>query len=175
MAEEKTMQEEMNEEWMNLAVSNIHKLLPKHIMDHINAVLPQILNIVKIGIKKNIVVTAKSLGNDKMFIEMNFPHTLKDGSTLIVPTMFKIDKRQIGPSVLNEATGDYEFMLKDGEAPELTFSLLTLVEKIDKYDKMEDLIKDVKNGNFITIKDMHITDYNPKVESPEQKQIETPK
>lgn len=174
MSTEKTMQEEMNEEWMNLAVKNIHKLLPSHIMDHINAVLPQILNIVKIGIKKNIKSTADSLGNNKMFIEMNFPYQLKDGSILMVPALFRIDKSQIGPSEFDPATGNYEFKLKDGEVPEIQFSLMTLIEKIDKYERMEDLIIDVKNGNFLSIKDMN---YNPKaeVENNQQKQIDTPK
>lgn len=164
----------MNDEWMELAIDNINKLLPEHVMSHINAVLPKILNIVKIGIKKNIKATAEHLGDDKMFIEMNFPYVLNTGETIMVPSMFKIDKKQIGPSEFNEETQCYEFRLKDGEVPEIQFSLMTLVEKLDKYDKMEDLIKDVKNGTFITINDMN---YHPKdnnIASTEQKQISAP-
>lgn len=231
MAEEKTMQQEMNDEFTKLAFNNIQKLLPQHILDHINAVLPQILSIVKTLIKKNIKPTAESLGNDKIFMEMNIPYILPDKSTIMVPALFKIDKRQLGPSTYsikinnqkgakvyvphnnNFATFDkavsfqtvldvigsayynghtlhqtsegwilnsdveisnYQLNLKDGEVPEITFSLMTLIEKIDKYDKMEDLIKDVREGKFISLNDMHYNDYKPKVESPEQKQIEPP-
>lgn len=171
MAEQKTMRDEMNDEWMELALENINKLLPEHVMSHINAVLPKILGIVKIAIKKNIKNTAEYLGDDKMFIEMNFPYVFPNGDTIMVPSMFKIDKRQIGPSVYNEATGCYDFALKEGEVPEIQFSLMTLVEKIDKYDKMEDLIKDVKDGTFITIDEIKYTPKDHNIAATEQKQI----
>ena len=94
----KTMQEEMSDEWTDLAIANIGKLIPQEWMPRINEILPKVLNMLKIGIKKNIVTTAESLGNTKMMITMNFPHNLADGSTIMVPTLIKVDKSQLGPS-----------------------------------------------------------------------------
>lgn len=229
---EKTMNEEMNDEVFDLAVQNIHKLIPEEWMPRINEILPKILNIVKIGINKNIKTTAEGLGDTKMMICMNFPHSLQDGSTMMVPTMFKIDKNQIGRSmwsikvtnkegasvflpannsfaasdkvipfgkvleVIGSATysgyslhqiaegwildadvqaGNYEFGLKDGAVPEVTFSMLTLAQKLNSYKSIETLIKDLKDGNFITLKDMGYAGDQKQVLTTEQKQIEQPK
>lgn len=168
------MQEEMNDEIMDLAIENIHKLIPEEWMPRINEILPKVLNIVKIGIKKNIKQSAEQLGNNKMFIMMNFPHQLQDGSTIMVPSMFRIDKSQLGPSRFNEQTGNYELDLKPGEVPELTFSMLTLAEKINSYETIEQLIKDMKEGTFMTLKDINYTgDKSKAVEAPQKKQIES--
>lgn len=169
MSKDVSMSEEMNDEWMELAVQNIHKLIPEEWMPRINEILPKILNIVKIGIKKNIKQTAESLGNGKICIMMNMPHALPDNNIMMVPTFFRIDKRQLGPSEYNETTGMYELMLRKGEVPEATFSMLTLAERLNAYDKIEDLIKDVKNGQFLSLKDFHYTGDQSK---PQQKQIE---
>lgn len=155
MSSEKTMQEEMNEEWMDLAMSNIHKLIPKEWMPRINEILPKILNVAKIGIKKSIKSSAEQLGNTKMLIEMNMPHRLSDNSIMMVPTMFRIDKSQIGASEYDKETGNYEFRLKPGEVPELTFSMLTLAEKINSYNSIEQLIKDIKEGKLFSLEDFN--------------------
>lgn len=147
----------MNDEWFNLAVENIHKLIPNEWMPRINEILPKILEIAKIGIKRNIKSSAEALGNDQMILMMNFPNILENGDTIMVPTLFTINKNQIGPSELDPETGNYEFRLKDGEVPISTFSMLTLANRICSYTKIEDLIKDVKNGNFITLEDMNYT------------------
>lgn len=161
MSEEKTMKEEMNEEITDLVIENIHKMIPEEWMPRINEILPKILNIVKTSIKKNIKDTAESLGNNKMFITMNWPHELKDASMIMVPTMFRIDKSQLGPSTYDEATGNYEFSLKDGEVPEAQFSMMTIAEKINSYDSVEKLFKDIKEGKFITLDDIHYTGDRP--------------
>lgn len=155
--EGKTMSEEAQDEWMELAAENIHKLIPAEWMPRINEILPKVLNMVKIGIKKNIKETAKSLGDSKMYIMMNFPHTLPSGDTMQVPTMFRIDKSQLGPSVYDETTGLYELQLKEGEQPEATFSMLTLANKINSYENLTDLIKAVKDGTFLTLEDINYT------------------
>lgn len=160
MSEVKTMKEEMNEEITELVIENITKLIPEEWMPRINEILPKILNIVKTSIKKNIKDTASSLGDNKMFITMNFPHELKDGSTIMVPTMFRIDKSQLGPSTYDEVTGNYEFCLKEGQVPEAQFSMMTIAEKIHGYDSVEKLFKDIKDGKFITLEDIHYTGDN---------------
>lgn len=165
------MQEEMNEEWMELAVSNIHKLIPDEWMPRINEILPKILNIVKIGIKKSIKSTAESLGNNKIFLFMNAPYIREDNSITMVPTIFKIDKSQLGPSVLNVATGNYELTIKSGEVPEITFSLFNLAEKINEYKNVQDIIRDVKNGNFLSSKDINYTGSKPDIDTAEQSQL----
>ncbi len=170
----KSMQDEMNDEWFNLAVENIQKFIPDEWMPRINEILPKILEIAKIAIKKNIKSSAETLGDDQMVLMMNFPNILDDKSTIMVPTIFTIHKNQIGPSELDEATGNYEFRLKDGEVPISSFSMLTLANRICSYNKIEDLIKDVKNGNFITLADINYTgskDKNEQIASGEQKQI----
>lgn len=166
------MQDEMNDEWMELAIGNIHKLIPEDWMPLINEILPKLLNIVKIGIKKNIKNSAEQLGNNKMMIMMNIPYKLENNSVMMVPGIFKIDKSQLGPSLLNEATGEYELQLKPGQTPELTFSMLTLANKISSYEKIEDLIKDVKAGTFITLEDINYTGDKSKIEDDSQKQIQ---
>lgn len=168
------MQEEMNDEIMDLAIQNIHKLIPEEWMPRINEILPKVLNIVKMGIKKNIKNSAEQLGDNKMFIMMNFPHQLKDGSIIQVPTMFRIDKSQLGPSRFNAQTGNYELDLKAGEVPELTFSMLSLAEKINSYESIEQLTKDVKEGTFMTLKDINYTgDKSKPLTGAEQKQLES--
>lgn len=167
------MQEEMNDEWMELAVSNIHKLIPDEWMPRINEILPKILKIVQIGIKKNIKQSAEQLGNNKMFITMNAPYETADGGIIMVPCMYRIDKKQLGPSVLDEASGMYELRLREGEQPEITFSMLTLAEKIMSYDKIEDLLKDMKDGTFITLKDIGYTGDKEAIDTNQQKQIES--
>lgn len=171
MSEVKSMKDEMNDELMELAIENIHKLIPEEWMPRINEILPKILNIVKIGIKKNIKQVAESLGNGKISIMMNMPHELPDKSIMMVPTFFRIDKRQLGPSEYNKATDQYELMLRPGEMPEATFSMLTLIEKINQYDKIEDLIKDVKAGSFLSVKDFNYTGDKANPENLPQKQI----
>lgn len=151
----KTMKDEMNEEWTELAIQNIHKLIPQEWMPRINEILPKILNIVKIGIKKNIKSMADQLGVNKMYIIMNLPTKFKDSEEIVMmPSYIRIDKSQLGPSQLNEATGEYELQLKPGEVPEINFSMMTLAEKIHSYEKIEDLISDVKNGKFISIEEL---------------------
>lgn len=170
------MQDEMNEEWFNLAVSNINKLIPAEWMPRINEILPKILEIAKIAIKKNIKSSAETLGDDQMVLMMNFPNMLEDKSVIMVPTIFTINKNQIGPSELDPATGNYEFRLKDGEVPISSFSMLTLANRICSYNKLEDLIKDVKNGTFITLSDINYTgDKKEKLqlEENDQKKIES--
>lgn len=170
----KSMQEEMNDEWFELAVSNIHKLIPGEWMPRINEILPKILEIVKIAIKRNIKSSAEALGNDQMILMMNFPNILEDGSTIMVPTLFTITKNQIGPSELDPATGNYEFRLKQGEVPISRFSMLTLANRICSYNKIEDLIKDVKNGTFITLQDINYTgakNKNEELGTGEQKKL----
>lgn len=161
----------MNDEWFELAISNVHKLIPEEWLPRINEILPKLLKIVKIGIKKNIRQTAESLGNNKMFIMMNIPYQVEEG-IIMVPGMFRIDKSQLGPSKLNEQTGMYELQLKPGEQPEVTFSMMTLAEKLNSYDKIEDLIRDVKDGSFLTLKDLNYTgDRSEMPANKEQKQI----
>lgn len=168
------MNDEMQDEWFELAVSNIHKLIPSEWMPRINEILPKLLKIVKIGIKKNIRQTAESLGDSKMFIMMNIPYRVEEG-IIMVPGMFRIDKRQLGPSRLNEETGLYELQLKPGEQPEVTFSMMTLAEKINSYEKIEDLIRDVKDGSFLTLKDLNYKgDKSQLPDNIEQKQISSP-
>lgn len=168
------MQEEMNDEWFELAASNIHKLIPQEWLPRINEILPQILNIVKIGSKRIIKSNAETLGNNKMAILVNTPYQLKDSDIMImVPTYYKIDKRQLGPSVLNEQTGLYELQLKQGEVPEITFSMMTLFEKLNAYTKIEDLIKDFKEGKFLSLADMGYNPPKPEIETPQQKQLES--
>ena len=152
------MQDEMNDEWFELATKNIHKLIPQEWMPQINEILPKILKIVKIGMKKNIKTTAEQLGNDRIFLMMNSPYILEDGSTIMVPSCFSISKTQLGPSALNEETGMWELQLKPGEKPQYTFSMLTFIEKMDKYDKLEDLIRDLKDGTFMTLEDIQYND-----------------
>lgn len=161
---EQSMKDQMNDEWFDLAVSNIHKLIPGEWMPRINEILPKILEIAKIGIKRNIKSSAEALGNDQMMLMMNFPNILENGDTIMVPTLFTINKNQIGPSEFDPATGNYEFRLKDGEVPISTFSMLTLANRICSYNKIEDLIRDVKNGSFITLEDMNYTGVKNKKE-----------
>lgn len=166
------MQDEMNDEWFDLATKNIHKLIPQEWMPQINEILPKILKIVKIGMKKNIKTTAEQLGNDRIFLMMNSPYIIEDGSAIMVPTCFSISKDQLGPSVLNEQTGRWELQLKPGEKPELTFSMLTFIQKLDKYEKLEDLMKDIKNGTFLTLEDMQYNDGSKTIDvSTETKQL----
>lgn len=166
------MQDEMSDEWFELATKNIHKLIPQEWMPQINEILPKILKIVKIGMKKNIKTTAEQLGNDRIFLMMNSPYIIEDGSTIMVPSCFSISKDQLGPSVLDESTGRYELMLKPGEKPQYTFSMLTFIEKMDKYDKLEDLIRDLKNGTFMTLEDIQYNDGSQSIDAgQEQKQL----
>ena len=161
----KTMRDEMNEEWAELAMENIHKLIPKEWMPRINEILPKVLNIVKIGIKKNIKNMAEQLGPNKMYIIMNMPAKFKDSDEVImIPSYLRIDKSQLGPSKYNKATGEFELQLKAKEVPEVNFSMMTLAEKINSYNKIEDLIADVKNNKFLTLKDIN---YKPQKEDKE--------
>lgn len=159
------MQDEMSDEWFELATQNIHKLIPQEWMPRINEILPKILKIVKIGMKKNIKTTAEQLGNDRIFLMMNSPYIIADGSTIMVPSCFSISKTQLGPSALNEETGMWELQLKPGEKPEYNFSMLTFIEKMDKYDKLEDLIRDLKNGTFLTLEDINYNDGSQKIDA----------
>ena len=167
------MQDEMTDEWLELATENIHKLIPDEWMPRINEILPKILKIVKIAMKKNVKNSAEQLGPTRMFIMMNAPYIIQDGSTIMVPSCYSIDKSQLGPSLLNEETGLYELQLKPGEVPQMTFSMLTFIEKLDRYEKIEDLIKDMKNGTFMTLEDLQYTEQKQNVvdPAPEQKQI----
>lgn len=146
--------DEMTDEWLDLAVQNIHKLIPAGWMPQINEILPQLLKIVKVAMKKNVKTSAEQLGNTKIMMMLNVPNELPDGSMIMVPTCYRIDKSQLGPSVLDEATGNWELQLKPGTVPEYEFSMLTFIQKLDKYDKIEDLIKDLKNGNFMSLEDI---------------------
>lgn len=175
----KSMQDEMSDEWLDLAVQNIHKLIPQSWMPQINEILPKLLKIVKIAMKKNIKTSAEQLGNTKIMLMLNVPNELSDGSTIMVPTCYRIDKSQLGPSVLDEATGIWELQLKPDSVPEYEFSMLTFIQKLDKYDKIEDLIKDLKNGNFMSLEDIkytgdHSNTGNNTLEQPGTKQIAAP-
>lgn len=168
-----SMQDEMTDEWLELATDNIHKLIPQDWMPRINEILPKILKIVKIAMKKNIKTSAEQLGNSKIMLMLNSPHILGDGSEIMIPTCYRIDKSQLGPSVFVPETGLWELSLKEGETPEYEFSMLTFINKLDKYEKIEDLVKDMKNGTFMTLEDIKYTGDKSKAidTSPETKQL----
>lgn len=163
MSTEKTMQDEMNEEWTELALENLDKLIPKEWNERINEViLPKILYFIKMALKKGIKDSAELLGKDKYAVMCNLPVEMKDGNVIWVPHYAKIDKSQL----------KYEFALKEGENPEVMISYLDIYAKIDKYKNVKDLITDIKGGNFLkgitTGTDMESSDQK---ELSDQKQI----
>lgn len=149
MSEEKTMQEEMNEEVMELALQNIHKLIPEEWMPRINEILPKILNMVKIGMKKSMKTISSQLG-DRIFMIMNIPVQFPNGDILKVPHYIMIDPNQIDffqtPSAENP---NGEFKLKAGEVPKAIYSFATLAEQIQGYTDVKELFADIQNGNFM--------------------------
>lgn len=144
-----TMQDEMNEEWMNLAVENIHKLIPEEWMPRINEILPKILNVVKIGMKKSMKTISSQLGNN-IFLIMNLPVEFKTGEIFKVPHYIMISPDQIdffqtpSPELPNG-----EFRLKLGEVPKAIYSFSTLAEQIQNYKDVKELLADIQNGNFM--------------------------
>ena len=162
--EPKTMQEEMNEEFVELAMENINTLIPEAWNQHLNEVLlPKILGIMKLALKKGIKDSGKMLGENKMMIVTNMPVILNDGSTVLIPHAFTIDKRKL----------ENEVVLKEGETPDASFSYLALYEKINGYKNVKDIMLDVKSGNIFN--NVSVAAPENKIEGTEQKQIDQPK
>lgn len=140
MSEEKTMQDEANEEWAELALENLDKLIPKDWGPTLHEViLPKLLFFIKKGLKQSIKTSADFLGKDKYAVMCNLPIEYKPGEIIWVPHYVKIDKAQL----------KNEFALKDGEDPESIVSYLDVYKKIDGYTNVKDMITDIKSGNFL--------------------------
>jgi len=166
MSEEKTMHDEMNEEWMDLAVENIHRLIPEEWMPRINEILPKILNIVKIGMKKGMKTISSQLGN-RIFMIMNIPMKYKDSDEIFnIPHYIMISPDQIDffqtptPECPNG-----EFKLKVGQQPKAIYSFATLADKIQNYTDVKELISDLQSGNFMKFT---FPDQQKMIESTEQ-------
>lgn len=138
--EPKSMQEEMNEEWSELAMENIEKLIPAEWHERIQEViLPKILYFMKMALKKGIKDSVHILGKDKYAIMCNLPIELKPGEVIWVPHYVKIDKSQLAN----------EFALKEGQNPETMVSYLDLYHKIDSYKTVKEIVADIKSGNIM--------------------------
>lgn len=163
MSEQKTAQQEASDEWMELAMENIDTLIPDQFRETLNEViLPKMLKIFKMAVKKSVKDSWSLMGNNKLGIICNMPTQMKDNSVIETPYFIKIDKSQL----------KYELELKEGQKPEAMVSYLMLLDKIDRYQNMKDLIADIKAGKLLTREDIGMP---PKEESAEQKQIEEPK
>lgn len=161
MSEPKTMAEEAQDEWLELAVENIDKLIPEEWSETLNnVILPKLLKIFKMALKKSIKDTHNMVGENKYILLCNMPVQLADNKILQVPHLFKIDKSQF----------KNELELKEGQAPELMISYMDIYAKIDSYANVKDIIADMKNGTIFKgiVK-------NNLPEKQEQKQIEEPK
>lgn len=136
----KTMQEEMNNEWAELAMENIEKLIPADWNNTIQEViLPKILYFLKMALKKGIKDSHNILGQDKYMVACNLPVEIKPGEVIWAPHIVKIDKAQLAN----------EFALKDGESPQMMISYLDIYAKIDSYKTVKDIIADIKNGTIL--------------------------
>lgn len=146
---EKSSQDEMNEVWMESMAESIKFLIPEAWEKDINTLLPKLLNIVKIGMKKGMKTISSQLGND-IFMIMNLPVQFESGEILKVPHYVMISPDQINffqtPTPENP---NGEFKLKDGEVPKAIYSFATLAEKIQNYTDVKDIMKDIQTGNFM--------------------------
>lgn len=155
---EKTMQEQASDEWLELAMENMDKLIPAEWSQTLNEViLPKLLKIFKMALKKSIQDTANIVGENKYALICNMPVEL-DGKVLHVPHFFKIDKSQF----------KNELELKEGQAPEVTVSYLDIYARIDSYTDVKQIIADMKSGSLFK----GVVQMNAQVETQEQKQIE---
>jgi hypothetical protein len=137
--EPKSMRDEMNDEWAELAMENIDKLIPSEWGQQINEViLPKLLYFMKMALKKGIKDSVNLLGKEKLAVVANLPVELKDKTIIHVPHFCKIDKSQL----------KHEFALHDGEMPEVIISYLDVYNKIDSYKNVKDLMADMKNGTL---------------------------
>lgn len=135
----KTMQEEMNDEWAELAMENIEKLIPAEWNNTIQEViLPKILYFIKMALKKGIKDSHNILGQDKYMVACNLPVEIKPNEVIWVPHIVKIDKNQLAN----------EFALKEGETPEAMISYLDVYARIDSYKTVKDIMADIKSGNI---------------------------
>lgn len=164
MAEEKTMQDEMNEVWMDSITENIELIIPKSWLPQINEMLPKLLNIAKMGMKKYMKTVSSQLGN-RIFMIMNMPVKLQGSDEIFnVPHFIVIKPEQI--DFFQSPSAEFpngEFKLKQGQVPIAIYSFATMAEKIQNYKDVKEFIKDIQNGNF-----MNFTFPEKK---PEQKQI----
>lgn len=150
MEQEKSMQDEMNEVWMESITQNIELLIPKAWLPQINEMLPKLLNIVKIGMKKGMKTISSQLGN-RIFMIMNLPVKLANSDEIFkVPHYIMINPDQIDFFQIPTAKcPNGEFKLKPGEAPLAIYSFMTMAEKIQNYTNVKDMIADIQNGNFM--------------------------
>lgn len=156
----KTMQDEMNEEWTELFIENMDKLIPEEWNQRINEViLPKILYFLKMALKKGIKDSSNILGKDKFATMCNLP-VERNGEVIWVPHVIKFRKDQLA----------HEFALKEGEEPEAIMSYLDLYDRINKYTTVKEIIADMKSGNIF--KGLVKSEISSQ---PEQKQIEEPK
>lgn len=146
---EKTSQDEMNEVWMDAITDNIELLIPKDWLPQINEMLPKLLNIVKIGIKKGMKTVSSQLVN-RIFMIMNIPVKFPNGEILSVPHYIMIKPEQIDFFQSPTAENPHgEFKLKAGENPIAIYSFATLADKIQGYTDVKALIADIQTGNFM--------------------------
>lgn len=156
----KTMQDEMNEEWTELFIENMDKLIPKEWNDRIQEViLPKILYFLKMALKKGIKDSQNLFGKDKFITICNLPME-RNGEVIYVPHGIKFRKDQLL----------HEFALKPGEEPEAMISYLDIYDRIDKYTTVKEIIADMKSGDIF--KGLVKSEISSQ---PEQKQIESPK
>lgn len=150
MAEEKTMQEEMNEVWMDSITENIELLIPKSWLPQINDMLPKLLNIVKMGMKKYMKTVSSQLGS-RIFMIINRPVKLKGSDEIFnVPHYVMIKPEQI--DFFQAPSAEFpngEFKLKIGEVPITIYSFADMADKIQNYKDVKELIKDIQNGSFM--------------------------
>lgn len=158
MAEEKTMAEQAQDEWLDLAIENMDKLIPAEWSQQLNEVIfPKLLKIVKMALKKSIKDTHEIVGTNKYLLVCNIPIELPDGKIIQIPHAAKFDKSQLKNEI--ELNSD----------PELLVSYLDMYNKIDSYTNIKDIMAAVKDGSLYK---GIIKQNSP---APEQKQIEEPK